>query len=83
MFMKKNNKKSLIYPHMTVLDIVSTYRNTEKIFKQWDEIAGECICCNALFESLKDITQKYKLDLTQIMAELEGAAQNDLPTHSK
>jgi hypothetical protein len=59
---------------MTVLDVVSKYRRTEDVFKKYDEKAGECICCQALFEPLKDVAKKYKLDLERLMADLESAA---------
>ncbi len=43
---------------MTVLDIVSKYPETEAIFKSYDEQAGECICCQMLFESVQQVTEK-------------------------
>jgi len=60
-----------IRPEMTVLDVVSRYRKTEEVFKQYDKQAGECICCEALFESLQDVAEKYSLDLGKLLAELE------------
>lgn len=65
---------ALIQPYMTVLDIVSTFRSTEAVFKQWDEKAGECICCNALFEPLEIAAAKYNLDLVTLLNDLEKAA---------
>lgn len=70
-----SDKKKFIHPDMTVLDVVSRYRETEEIFKKYDEQAGECICCEALFEPLKVVAKKYALDLTKLMADLESAAQ--------
>lgn len=60
---------------MTVLDIVSEFKGTETIFKQWDKAAGECICCNALFDSLDSVAAKYQLDLENCMSELETAIE--------
>jgi len=34
-----------IDPEMTVLDVVSRWRETEAVFKRYDARAGECICC--------------------------------------
>ncbi len=62
-----------ITPDMTVLDIVSRYRETETVFKKYDELAGECICCNALFESLATVAQKYHFDVEKMMDELKNA----------
>ncbi|GAB6904448.1 conserved hypothetical protein [Desulfosarcina cetonica] len=63
-----------IEPEMTVLDIVSRYRDTEAVFKRWDEQAGECICCQALFDTLRQVAQRYQLDLERLLAELHAAA---------
>ena len=59
-------------PEMTVLDVVSKYRVTEAVFKQYEEQAGECICCRALFDPLKDVAEKYGLDLKDLLANLES-----------
>lgn len=65
-----------ITPDMTILDIVSRYRQTEAVFKQFDQKAGNCLCCNALFDSLKDVANRYDLDLdeltTKLIAAIEG-----------
>jgi len=66
----------LITPDMTVLDVVSTYRGTEEIFSRYDNQAGECVCCNALFDTLQDVAVKYDLNLPELLAELCTAAQN-------
>jgi hypothetical protein len=68
------DKAHLIHQEMTVLDIISRYRQTEAVFKQYDERAGECICCQALFEPLRNIATKYGLDLKKLMTDLEAAA---------
>jgi len=68
-----SDSKNTIRPEMTVLDIVSRYRQTEEVFKRYDAEAGECICCQALFESLRDVAEKYHLDLKELLADLEAA----------
>jgi len=60
-----------IHPEMTVLDVVSRYRETEAVFKRYDAQAGACICCQALFESLQDVANKYHLNLKRLLADLE------------
>jgi len=72
--MKDFQNAALIRPDMTVLDIVSTFTPTETVFRQWDKKAGECICCNALFDSLERAAEKYSLDLSALMTDLEKAA---------
>jgi hypothetical protein len=56
---------------MTTLEIVSKHRHTETVFKQYDEKARVCLCCQALFDPLKDIVDKYCLNLEEIMTDLK------------
>ena len=67
-----SDKNDPIHPEMTVLDIISRHRRTEAVFKSYDARAGECICCQALFESVRDVAEKYNLDLNKLMAALEA-----------
>jgi len=62
-----------IDPRMTVLDVVARWRKTEAVFKQYDTLAGECICCQALFEPIQDMARKYHLDLALLMTDLKAA----------
>jgi hypothetical protein len=62
-----------IRPEMTVLDVLSHYRHTEDVFRKYDEQAGECICCNLLFEPLKNLAAKYDLSLDNLLKELEAS----------
>jgi hypothetical protein len=64
-----------IRQEMTVLDVVSKYRRTEAVFKQYDKQAGECICCQALFESLQEMAARYRLDLGRLLSDLNEAAE--------
>ena len=72
-----------ISPDMTVLDIVSRHRETEAVFKKYDEAAGECICCQALFDSLEKVSEKYGLDLKRLLSDLEEAADQSLSGHKR
>lgn len=63
-----------IRPEMTVLDVVSRYRQTEAVFKKYDKQAGECICCQALFEPLRKVAIRYGLNMEQLLTDLEAAA---------
>lgn len=67
------NGLSCIGPRMTVLDIVSGHRATVAVFKAWDSLAGECICCQALFDTVQQVADRYGLNLDQLMAELNAA----------
>ena len=65
-------EKRTIAPDMTVLYIVSKYRETEASLKKYDNKAGMCLCCKALFDPLKDIAYKYCLNLEEIMNDLKN-----------
>ena len=69
-----SDKKNAINADMTVLDIVSRYRHTQDVFKRYDDQAGECICCRALFDPIKDVAERYGFDLQKLLADLEHAA---------
>ena len=71
-----SDKKNAINADMAVLDIVSRYRQTQDVFKRYDEKASECICCRALFDSLRDVAERYGLDLRKLLADLEHAANS-------
>jgi hypothetical protein len=58
---------------MTVFEIIHRHRKTETVFRKYDEQAGVCICCNALFETLEEAAGKYNLGLKGLLLELEAA----------
>ena len=66
-------EEQYIRSEMTVLDVVSKFRKTETVFKKYDKQAGECICCQALFEPLNKVAIKYGLNLKKLLADLETA----------
>lgn len=75
--LKNYSSTCLIEPAMTMLDIVSKYSATQEVFKDWEGLAGECICCSALFEPLEIVAEKYELDLSALIKELTAAAHKD------
>lgn len=66
-------KEPRIDPEMTVLDVISRYRETEAVFKAYENPAGRCICCEALFDSIRVVSKKYGLILERLLADLESA----------
>jgi len=66
-----------IQPDMTILDVVSRYRQAEAVFAKYDEKAGVCLCCEALFDSLHQIAERYGLDLEKLLADLNTVANSD------
>ncbi len=67
-------KKDIISPKMTVLDVISRYEDTEAIFKKYEEKTGACILCEALFEPIQNVAERYDLDLKKLLAELVAVA---------
>jgi sugar phosphate isomerase/epimerase len=65
---------SYIHPEMTVLDVLSRYRKTQDVFKRYDKQAGECICCQALFDPLRKVALTYGLNMENLLTDLEAAA---------
>ena len=59
---------------MTVLDVLTRYRQTVTVFKRYDEHAGTRICCEFLFESLENVAVKHALNLKGLLIELETIA---------
>jgi len=66
-------KDRRINPDMTVLDVIDRYQKTEAVFRKYDDQAGVCICCQALFEAIGDVAAKYRLDLDHFLSDLEEA----------
>ncbi len=70
---KKGGKRGrTIQPGMTLLDIVSQYMETEAIFRKYDAEAGVCLCCQALFDPLEAVAERYGLKLEEILTDLES-----------
>lgn len=66
-------QSNTITSDMTVLDVLAKYRETEAVFRRYDTQAGECLCCNALFDTLEDVAAKYGLDLNTLLTDLRAA----------
>lgn len=70
-------KRSLIHPEMTILDVLHLYPQTEAVFRKYDRQAGVCLCCQALFESLREIAQKYSVNLEMLLDDLKAELKFD------
>lgn len=60
---------------MTILDVVSRYAETVEVFRSYDEQAGTCLCCSALFGSIAEVAEQYHLNLEMLLSDLEGAVR--------
>ncbi|MBW2646734.1 MAG: hypothetical protein JRE23_11235 [Deltaproteobacteria bacterium] len=69
-----SKEEGRIHPEMTVIDTITRYRETEKVFKKFDKKAGVCICCEALFDTIRVVSEKFNLELDSLLSELKTAA---------
>ncbi len=65
-----------INPDMSVLDVLSTCRETEDVFREFDADGGACICCDALFESVRDAAAKHRMNLDKLVQRLNETVEN-------
>lgn len=70
----QNEPRLEISSDMTILDIVARYPSTVNVFKKYDNAAGVCLCCQALFETLREVAHNYGLDLNPLIDDLIAAA---------
>ncbi|WP_243544088.1 DUF1858 domain-containing protein [Pseudodesulfovibrio tunisiensis] len=63
-----------ISPDMTLLDIVHDHPDTEAVFRARDEQAGECLLCQALFDTVAEVAERYGLDAEKLLDDLAQAA---------
>jgi len=66
-----------ITPDMTLLDIVHRWQAAIPVFQARDGQAGECLMCQALFETVGQVAERYGLDLDALLADLEKAVRED------
>ena len=62
--------KSMIDQHMTLLDVVYKYPDTEAIFHSFDAILEQCILCNNLFDSIDTVCKLYSLNQAELLTRL-------------
>ncbi len=61
----------MIEKNMKILDIVAQYPPTQDVFRKYDRMAGSCIMCNHLFDSLEIVSLQYGIDLDGLIADLD------------
>lgn len=60
-----------ITSEVTVLEVIERYREIESVFRKYDEQEGGYLCCQALFETIGEMAEKYRLNLDQSLSNLE------------
>jgi hypothetical protein len=66
-----------ITPTQNVLDIVADHPETESVFRSRDQRAGECVLCNALFETVAGLCNKYDLNQAELLSDLNKAVSGE------
>lgn len=64
---------SRLNPEMMVLEVLYNWRQTEAVFAAYEAQAGVCLLCQDLFTPLNELSQKYGLDLSRLLADLHQA----------
>ena len=75
--MKATWYKDPITPDMTLLEVLSQYRETEAVFRRYEGEIQECLLCHALFDTLAEAAARYGLDLDRLLADLRASPQSN------
>jgi hypothetical protein len=59
----------------TVLELVEFHPETEVIFDQYTKKIGICICCEALFCTLNEVSRRYEIDIDELLNRLNSVMQ--------
>ncbi len=63
-----------ITPEMTLLEVLHKHRQTEEVFRRYEQQARGCLLCHALFDTLAEAAAKYGLDLNNLIQDLQASA---------
>ncbi|MCK9230021.1 MAG: DUF1858 domain-containing protein [Syntrophales bacterium] len=69
-------RADIITPEMTILDIISRHRETERIFKRLEAELGVCVCCRGLFLTLREAAEQYGFPVDSVMTEINDLVHN-------
>jgi hypothetical protein len=61
----------------TVLDLVAAYPATETVFRAHDALAGTCLLCQGLFETISGLAERFGLDRAALVSDLKNAMQKE------
>ncbi|MBN1829877.1 MAG: hypothetical protein JW884_12145 [Deltaproteobacteria bacterium] len=74
MIHRKKEEGALITADMTLVAVMEQFPAAEAVFRMYDSQAGTCLCCQALFDTIDDIVERYGLDGDALLRELREAA---------
>jgi len=61
---------AVITSETTIIDVISQYCKTEKIFKGLEEETGTCVCCQGLFLSIGEAAEQFDFNLECVLADI-------------
>lgn len=64
---------NVITKDQEVLGLVEKHPATQSVLEEHDEQVGECICCNALFQTIEEVAAKYSLNLEGFLEDTNRA----------
>lgn len=56
--------------NISLLDLVDKYPYTENIIREYDSVAGCCLLCTHLFDTIKEIEDEREIDLSSLVDKL-------------
>ena len=62
----------MITAERTVLELVELYPETELVFEHYTRRLGICICCEALFCTVREVADRYEIDIDELMVRLNS-----------
>ena len=71
---KEREGSAVIRKEMSILDVLCDHPEAQEVFRGYDQVVGECVMCNHLFETLEEFTAKFGLDCEDLLARLRAAA---------
>ena len=61
----------------TVLDLVAAHPATQDVFRSRDAAAGCCLLCQALFETVSGLADRFGLDREALVSDLKKAMDKE------
>ncbi|MHB8121956.1 MAG: hypothetical protein ACYDG4_07350 [Desulfuromonadaceae bacterium] len=62
----------MVTTETTVFELIELYPETELVFEHYTRRVGICICCEALFCTLREVADRYEIDIDELMRRLNS-----------
>ena len=57
-----------------ILDVLTWYPTAQELLAEYDHLAGGCLCCEALFDSVAEVAARCDLPADQLLTRLRQLA---------